>query len=228
VQADAVIFDLDGVLADSRTAFARCVNAALVAAGVPERPAADLHRYLGPPLHATFVELTGDASLAQGCLDAYRARYREHAATETTVPEGMADAVATLAARMPLAVATSKPLALSAPLLEALGLLGHFAVVEGPSLEARAEPKAETIRRALRGLPDGARPVMVGDTRFDVIGAHAHGLPCIGVLWGIGSEDELREAGADVLVATPDELLAVIRWGRCPAGGRLGFHRPPR
>ncbi len=59
MQADAVIFDLDGVLADSRIAFARCVNAALVAAGVPERPAADLHRYLGPPLHATFVELTG-------------------------------------------------------------------------------------------------------------------------------------------------------------------------
>ena len=86
VQADAVIFDLDGVLADSRIAFARCVNAALVAAGVPERPAADLHRYLGPPLHATFVELTGDASLAQGCLDAYRARYREHAATETDGP----------------------------------------------------------------------------------------------------------------------------------------------
>jgi phosphoglycolate phosphatase len=210
VQADAVIFDLDGVLADSRIAFARCVNAALVASGVPERPAADLHRYLGPPLHATFVELTEDASLAQDCLDAYRARYREHAATETTVPDGMADVIATLAGRMPLAVATSKPLALSAPLLDALGLLGHFDVVEGPSLEARAEPKAETIRRALAGLPAGLRAVMVGDTRFDVLGAHEHGLACIGVLWGIGSEEELREAGADLLVATPQDLLTAL------------------
>jgi phosphoglycolate phosphatase len=210
VQTDAVIFDLDGVLADSRVAFARCVNAALAAAGVPARRPADLHRYLGPPLHATFVELTGDAALAQGCLDAYRARYREHAAAETTVPEGMADAIAALAARMPLAVATSKPLALSAPLLEALGLLAHFAVVEGPSLEARAEPKAETIGRALLGLPDGASAVMVGDTRFDVIGAHAHGLPCVGVLWGIGTEAELREAGADALVGSPVELLDLV------------------
>jgi phosphoglycolate phosphatase len=210
VQTDAVIFDLDGVLADSRVAFARCVNAALAAAGVPGRRPADLHRYLGPPLHATFVELTGDAALAQGCLDAYRARYREHAAAETTVPEGMADAIAALAARMPLAVATSKPLALSAPLLEALGLLAHFAVVEGPSLEARAEPKAETIGRALLGLPDGASAVMVGDTRFDVIGAHAHGLPCVGVLWGIGTEAELREAGADALVGSPVELLDLV------------------
>lgn len=209
-RADAVIFDLDGVLADSRIAFARCVNAALAAAGVPQRPGADLHRFLGPPLHATFVELTGDPSLAQGCLDAYRARYREHAAAETTVPDGMADAIAALAARMPLAVATSKPLALTEPLLGALGILRHFTAVEGPSLEARAEPKSETIRRALLGLPPGSSPVMVGDRRFDVEGAHAHGLPCIGVLWGIGSEDELRAAGADAIVATPDELLAEI------------------
>jgi phosphoglycolate phosphatase len=210
VEADAVIFDLDGVLADSRVAFARCVNAALAAARVPERRPSDLHRYLGPPLHATFVELTGDPSLAQECLDAYRARYREHAAAETTVPDGMADVVAALADRMPLAVATSKPLALSAPLLDALGLREHFAVVEGPSLEARAEPKAETIRRALQGLPGDARPVMVGDTRFDVIGAHAHGLPCVGVLWGIGTEAQLRAAGADALVTTPAELLDLV------------------
>ncbi len=61
MQADAVIFDLDGVLADSRVAFARCVNAALAAAGVPERRPADLHRYLGPPLHATSSPLPCEA-----------------------------------------------------------------------------------------------------------------------------------------------------------------------
>jgi phosphoglycolate phosphatase len=212
--ADAAIFDLDGVLADSRVAFARCVNAALVAAGVPERDPAELHPYLGPPLHATFVELTGDRALAQRCLDAYRARYRERAAAETTVPDGMADAIATLAARMPLAVATSKPLALSTPLLDALGLLSHFGVVEGPSLQAEAEPKAETIRRALLGLPAAARPVMIGDRRFDVEGAHAHGLPCIGVLWGIGTEEELRAAGADAIVASPAELVEAVTAAR--------------
>ena len=210
MEADAVIFDLDGVLADSRVAFARCVNAALAAAGVAGRPAADLHRYLGPPLHATFAELTGDPGLAQSCVDAYRARYREHSAAETTVPEGMADAIATLAQRMPLAVATSKPLALTRPLLEALGLLRHFAAVEGPALEATAEPKAETIRRALLGLPTAERPVMVGDRLYDVAGAHAHGLPCVGVLWGIGSEEELRGAGADAIAATPADLVALL------------------
>jgi phosphoglycolate phosphatase len=143
-------------------------------------------------------------------VDAYRVRYRTHGATETAVMEGMADAIVTLAARMPLAVATSKPLVLTEPLLVAMGLREHFAAIEGPSLEAEAEPKSETIRRALLGLPAGARPVMVGDRLFDVHGAHAHGMPCIGVLWGIGSAEELGTAGADAIVATPDELVAAI------------------
>jgi phosphoglycolate phosphatase len=210
LQANAVIFDLDGVLADSRVPFARCVNAALVEAGFPPRPEAQLHQFIGPPLHGTFAELTGDDTLVQAWVDAYRARYRSHSALETTVMDGMTDAIATLAERMPLAVATSKPRALTEPLLEAMGLRAHFATVEGPALEAEAEPKAETIRRALLGLPPGAAPVMVGDRRFDVEGAHAHGLPCIGVLWGIGSEQELRAAAADAIVATPAQLLETI------------------
>jgi phosphoglycolate phosphatase len=209
VQADAVIFDLDGVLADSRVAFARCVNAALVAAGVPERAPDELHPFLGPPLRATFAHLTGDDALAEGCLEVYRARYRTHSAAETTVPDGVADAVAALFERMPLAVATSKPRPLAVPLIDALGLLDRFAVVEGPALDAHLEPKAETIGRALRGLPAGAHPVMVGDTRFDVEGAHVHGIECIGVLWGIGTEEELRDAGADAIAATPDELVGL-------------------
>ena len=208
--ADAVIFDLDGVLADSRIPFARCINAALVSAGLPARPEAELHHFIGPPLHGTFAELTGDDSLVQGCVDAYRVRYRTHSTIETTVMEGMADAIATLAETMPLAVATSKPLVMTEPLLEAMGLRAHFTTVQGPALDAEAEPKADTIARALLGLPAGARAVMVGDRRFDVEGAHEHGLPCIGVLWGIGSEEELRAAGADAIVATPDELLAAI------------------
>jgi phosphoglycolate phosphatase len=51
---------------------------------------------------------------------------------------------------------------------------------------------------------------MVGDRRYDVEGAHAHGLACIGVLWGIGDERELRAAGADTVVFDPAELPGVL------------------
>jgi phosphoglycolate phosphatase len=49
---------------------------------------------------------------------------------------------------------------------------------------------------------------MVGDRSFDVLAAHAHALPAIGVTWGIGTPGELTEAGADRLVGHPEELPA--------------------
>jgi phosphoglycolate phosphatase len=208
---DAVMFDLDGVLVDSRVPFARAVNAALLAYGLGERPEQELHQFLGPPLHRTFAELTGDEALVQPCVDAYRDRYRELAASETTVFPGMRELLAGIAAEMPLLVATSKPRELAEPLLEHLGLRAHFAAVVGPELDAENEAKTETVGRAIAALAPGARPVMVGDRNYDVIAAHDHGIRAIGVLWGIGSERELRAAGADALVDTPDDLASLLR-----------------
>jgi phosphoglycolate phosphatase len=209
--ADAVLFDLDGVLVDSRAAFATSLNAALAAHGLPQRPAEELHRYLGPPLHHTMRELAGeDEELVESCVAAYRARVRLKGPEESWLFEGIAEAVAALAEVMPLAVATSKPQALAAPLLEALGLADRFVAIVGPSLEAREESKATTIGRALERLPAGSSPVMVGDRKYDVLGAREHGLSCVGVLWGVGDEEELRAAGAATLVARPAELRTLL------------------
>jgi phosphoglycolate phosphatase len=207
---DAVLFDLDGVLVDSRTAFVRSVNAALADHGLPEREPADLLDFLGPPLHRTFATLAEDEAQVDGLVVAYRARYRTTMAAESAVFDGIPEALAELADAMPLVVATSKSRVLAEPLLEQLGLRDRFRAVYGPSLQARDEAKSLTIARALEGLPHARRPVMVGDRKFDVLGARAHELPCVGVLWGIGSERELREAGAAVLVREPGELVEVL------------------
>ena len=94
-----------------------------------------------------------------------------------------------------LGVATSKPRAFAEPLLQALGLRRFFEVIAAPDLKVRREAKAITVGQALAALDPG-RAVMVGDRSYDITGAHAHGLPAIGVGWGIGSHDELITAGA--------------------------------
>jgi len=71
------------VLVDSRRAFANCVNHALASVGVAARPETELHPYLGPPLHATFARLAGEA-----VAEAYRSRYLTHGVAETSVIEG--------------------------------------------------------------------------------------------------------------------------------------------
>src|ERR1700712_4201966 len=91
-RADAVLFDLDGVLVDSRATYARSVNATLEAYGVAPWPAERLDRFLGPPMHETFATLlagTGREALLDEIADAYRERARTHAAAESLVFDGV-------------------------------------------------------------------------------------------------------------------------------------------
>jgi phosphoglycolate phosphatase len=208
--ADAVLFDLDGVLVDSRTAFVRSINAALAEHGLPEQEPDSLLEHLGPPLHRTMALFADGDEQADALVVSYRARYRQTMARESEVFAGIPEALAALAETRPLVVATSKAQALAEPLLEQLGLRDRFAAVHGPRLQARDESKSLTIARALEGLPHARRPVMVGDRKFDVLGARAHDVPCVGVLWGIGSEQELRDAGAAALVHEPGELVDLL------------------
>ena len=91
-----------------------------------------------------------------------------------------------------------------------MGLREHFAVVAGPNLDTSGETKAQTITRALESLGT-TDAVMIGDRSFDIIGAHANDIPCIGVTWGIGSREELEQAGADAIIDDPVELGPALR-----------------
>jgi phosphoglycolate phosphatase len=215
----AVLFDLDGVLLDSRTAIVRCIQHGLRSEGLAVPEAAELERFIGPPLIDAFAELAG-AERIDACLAAYRERYVWSSLEETSVVPGAAEALASVASRVPVAVATTKPRAFAEPLCERLGLAPSLTAVCGPELDAPEEVKTVTVRRALEalGVPPGADTPLVGDRSHDVEAARANGIPCVGVLWGIGDEAELRSAGADPIVASPADLSAALGLGRTAAG----------
>jgi phosphoglycolate phosphatase len=209
---DAVLFDLDGVLIDSRAAIAHCINHALAQQGLPAHPPSTLHRFIGPPLGVAFSELTGeavDSALTIACIESYRSTYASVSLTDTTLADGILEAVADLARDHRLAVATSKAHALAEPLLSAVGLGDFFDVVAGPGLDDHVEDKAGTIRRALAALGT-SEAVMVGDRSFDVLGAHACSIGVIGVSWGIGNVEELTLAGADIVIDAPSQLRDAV------------------
>ena len=210
----AVLFDLDGVLLDSRTAIVHCIEHALHVNGAPVPPALALERHIGPPLIDAFAELAGP-DRASACLAAYRERYVHSSLEETTLVPGARDALAAVAAAVPVAVATSKPRAFAEPLCERLGLAPHLRAIAGPELDAPEEVKAVTVGRALAalGLGPGADVPLVGDRRHDAEAAAANRLRCVGVLWGIGDEAELRAAGADPIVGEPAELVSALGLG---------------
>ena len=207
----AVLFDLDGVLLDSRTAIVRCIEHGLREQGIAVPPAAELERFIGPPLVDAFAELAGPERAA-ACLAAYRERYVWSSLEETTVAPGAAEALAEVASQVPVAVATTKPRAFAEPLCDRLGLSPSLRAVVGPELGAPDEVKTTTVRRALEALDltRGADAPLVGDRSHDADAARANGISCVGVLWGIGDEAELRAAGADPIVSDPAQLANAL------------------
>jgi phosphoglycolate phosphatase len=206
----AILFDLDGVLVDSREAITTSLNHALRQTGHPERPAAELYGFIGPALADAFADLLGEpreSSDVSACVAAYRAVYGEVSLRLTTLVPGIAEALDAIDA--PMGIASSKPVAFSEPILETLGIRRHFQTVAGPDLNPFGETKTATVAKALAVLAKPA--VMVGDRRHDVDGAHANGIPCIGVTWGIGTRAELEAARADALVARPADLPQALR-----------------
>jgi phosphoglycolate phosphatase len=213
----AILFDVDGVIVDSRGPIARCINHALQRAGLAPESEPLLHARIGDPLHGVFTALLADRGAdpaqASECVAFYRELYREVSLTDTTLVPGIAELLAALAARRPLALATSKPIEFTVPILERLGVAGHFtAHVGAPLVSGPPETKTDTARRALAalGLAEGARAALVGDRHHDVSAARALRIGAIGATWGIGSEAELREAGAEWLVASPPELARLL------------------
>jgi phosphoglycolate phosphatase len=101
-----------------------------------------------------------------------------------------------------------------------LALAPFLSAVCGPELDAPEEVKTVTVRRALEalGVGRGADVPLVGDRSHDVEAAQANGIACVGVLWGIGDEAELRAAGAEPIVGAPDELVDALGLRRTPAG----------
>jgi phosphoglycolate phosphatase len=208
---DAILFDLDGTIIDSRVPFVDSMNYALAAHGQPQREPEELWHYLGPPTHVTFSELLGDdEQLIQAALASYREHYAKTSTDTTVVYDGIPELLRALHGRVPLAVATSKVGTSAVMLLEHLGLADLFDVISGPAASAIAEPKAVTVASALAAIGGPQSAVMVGDRLYDVEGAREQGLPTIGVLWGAGGEAELHEAGAAAIVSSPDQIPPLL------------------
>ena len=110
-----------------------------------------------------------------------------------------------------LLVATSKPTTFAVGILEHFGLDGHFDAIFGAHLDGRLGHKEELIAHVREQVDFSvADAAFVGDRRFDMQGARAHGIRAVGALWGYGSREELETAGADHLARTPADVASAV------------------
>lgn len=211
---DVVLLDLDGTLSAAGASITAAVAASLAHVGAAPLDDAALRAFIGPPLEDSFAVLPRfDEARVQEAVDHYRATY-DH--LSPPLYPGALEALQRLrAAGLRLALATSKPEDLARAVVDHTCVAPLLDVVAGSDRPAGRATKADVVRRALDLLahqgPTAARsPVMVGDRSHDVLGAAAHGVPCIGATWGYGTPDELTEAGAVALAVDLPHLVDLL------------------
>ena len=209
-----IFFDLDGTLTDSSEGIFNCFHYALDCMGAPPLPQGEEFQIIGPPLEDSFARLCGfspeDCTRALGF---FRQRYRTEGCREVKIVPGMKEALQELrAAGLRLAVASSKEERGCHLVLEALGIHDCFDCIAGHNVTL-ASTKEAVIRSAMAqmGLPDAAGVLMVGDRKYDAIGAAAVGMDCLGVdFCGFAPEGELEAYGVHTVVSTTREMTDYI------------------
>ncbi|MFI5035564.1 MAG: HAD hydrolase-like protein [Acidimicrobiales bacterium] len=216
---NAVVFDLDGTVADSQEGILRSLRETLDAFGRREDDEV-LRGLIGPPLDESFREL----GFAKAQLPAVTAYYRDvydRVGVALARPyDGIPEVLDHLRERgVRLALATAKRIDFAERMLRDLGLRDHFEDVAGAPLDNSMTPKAQIVAAVRSVFADARSPAwMVGDRHHDVEAALIHGLVPVGALWGYGSRAELAGAGARWLVARPADLLTPIDAGDGPRG----------
>jgi phosphoglycolate phosphatase len=211
----ALLFDLDGTLSDPREGIEGCLRFALRKLGHPEPDPTRLEGVIGPPLRHNLARLlrTSDPKLIESGVAHFRRRFSAVGMFENALYPGIAEALDEIAdAAQALFVATAKPHVYARRILQHFELERHFTRVYGPELDGTFDLKSELLGQliAREGL-DPARSVMIGDRASDVLAAAMHGVRTVGVLWGYGSVQELRQAGAAMLCSDPAALPEVLR-----------------
>lgn len=208
-----VIFDMDGTVWDSQPGIVACLRHTFETLEKEVPPEPVLTANLGPPLQVMLAELGIPGELVERATAIYRQRYVEHGVYEASVYPGVVEVLDELRARgHRLATATSKGEGPTHQMLEHFGLRRRFDVIGAASMDTSAISKEDVLARALAELgdPDASSCWMVGDRSYDVVGAASFGIDCIGVVWGYGTESELREAGARHVVHSPEDLPELI------------------
>ena len=208
-----ILFDLDGTLTDSGEGIINCATLALRHFGLPIPSYADMRTFVGPPLRDSFIRFGVPADQADEAIRVYRSRYIPTGMFENTPYPGIRELLEALRAEgYTLYVATSKPEEMSVTILEKFDLAKYFHRICGASIDSSRSTKDAVIAYLLESSGAKEDMVMVGDTKYDILGAKAHGIPAIGVGWGYGDTAEMKQTGAVGIADSMEQLLGLI-WG---------------
>jgi phosphoglycolate phosphatase len=210
----AVLFDLDGTLADSLTDLANATNWALTQLGCPTHPLEHYRYFVGDGARQLCARaLPADKqNRVDDTLRLMRERYDAHCFDLTKLYAGIPELISTLGERRyRLAVLSNKPDIFTKRMIAHYFNPSRFAVVRGqlPNVPLKPDPTAARQIAQELGVPP-AQWLYLGDTNTDMQTARGAGMCAVGVLWGFRDREELAGSGAEHIVSAPQEVLALV------------------
>ncbi|MFK7905038.1 MAG: HAD family hydrolase [Chitinophagales bacterium] len=209
-----ILFDLDGTLTDPKIGVTKAIQYALKRFDIEVVNPDELQKFIGPALIDSFQKYYSlspkDASKA---VDYYREYYSEKGVYENEVYAGIPALLKELKSLgKTLAVATAKPTFYANIVLEHFDLAHFFTEIVGSNLDNTRNKKVEIISHVLQQLKVKAdfNVLMIGDREYDILGAKACGIDSIGVMYGYGSLEELKQAEPKCIVGTVEELTGIL------------------
>lgn len=212
----AVLFDLDGTLADTAPDLGAALNRLLIEEGRAALPLAQLRPHVSGGARALIREGFGlqasDAAYA-ALAERFLAHYAAALCVGTRLFPGVADLLAGLEQRrIPWGIVTNKAQRFALPLSEQLGLRQRAACVIGGDSALRPKPHAAPLLLACAALQvEPGQVAYVGDDLRDIVAGRAAGLRTVTAAYGyLGGDTHYSSWQADAVIATPLDLLAVL------------------
>ena len=209
-----LLFDLDGTLTDPGLGITNSVMYALRKFNINVYDRSVLYKFIGPPLRDSFKSFYGFSDeQSELAVQYYREYFKQQGIYENKVYDGIPDLLKQLKEKnKTLIVATSKPESFAIDILQHFELYGYFDFIAGATFDESRNKKADIIRYALENchISEHSSTIMIGDRKHDVIGAKENGLDSLGVLFGYGSYEELKKAGATFIADKPMNILKYV------------------
>lgn len=207
---DAILFDMDGTVLNTLDDLHASVNTALRQFRLPQRSMDEVRAALGNGSRYLIEHCVPEgtpAALIEQILDFYGPWYTAHSRVRTCPYPGIVELMRQLRAEgLRLAIISNKPDS-AVPALAEENFPGLLELAVGEREGVRRKPSPDMIFKAVDGLQlPLSRCLYVGDSEVDIATARAAGIDCVSVTWGFRTREQLREAGASVLVDSAEAL----------------------
>ena len=205
----AIFFDLDGTLVDSSIGIHNGFTYTFEQLGVTSPDAKTIRGFMGPPLESSFATCLPKEQISEA-VQIYRSYYKAKGIHEAQLFPQIIELLQELSKNYPLYITTTKNTPTAQDMTKNLGIHHFFDDIYGSSPEA--PHKADVIRQALQAhqlAPQQA--IIIGDTKFDMLGAQETGIQKLAVTWGFGDQSDLLNYQPDYMAHKPSDVLAYFQ-----------------